>query len=187
MTPRPKSLREVAHFSDSLAAFGRNMRDWLHEIRGFSSRPQVALSIREEPQWLRDRFPEGSVADSWLAAYAEHVSSQIGLSPPDWAFHASRISDLPWFSDAGASPGLRWLALARSPLAFKRRNLYTTGVELDLRLRAGRPAKSAAEKRASNAKRQRRFRARLKEELIRLRILDSKLGGRVRTPVASRR
>jgi hypothetical protein len=151
------------------------MRDWLHEIRRLSSRPQIERAIWDEPERLKDRFPDGAVADAWLAAYAEHLSSRIGRTPPDWAFDGSRIVDSPWFADVGASPMLRALALACSPLAFKRRNLYATGVELDLRLRAGRPGKSAIEKRKSNAERQRRFRARRKAELTRLRRLLSTL------------
>jgi hypothetical protein len=62
-----------------------------------------------------------------------------------------------------------------SPLAFKRRNLYTTNVELPLRLRAGQPRKSAEQKRQSNASRQWRFRARRREEFSRLRNLEKKV------------
>jgi hypothetical protein len=76
------------------------------------------------------------------------------------------------------SPKLRESALAHSPLAFKRRNLYTYSVELPLRLHRGRPRKSLEQKRRSNAERQRRFRARRKAELKRLRGL---LAGRARS------
>jgi hypothetical protein len=65
----------------------------------------------------------------------------------------------------------RLLALEQTPLPFKRRNLYTPSVEVPLKLRAGRPAKSADEKRRANAKRQHRFRTRRKAELATLRAL----------------
>ena len=71
---------------------------------------------------------------------------------------------------------LRALALARSPLAFKRRNIFTPAVDLPLRLRAGRPAKSPEEKRRVNAERQRRFRKARQRELIALRKLARKHG-----------
>jgi hypothetical protein len=61
------------------------------------------------------------------------------------------------------------LALARAPLAFKRRNIFTPSVDLPLVLRAGRPTKSAEEKRKTNAERQRRFRQARLQELAALR------------------
>jgi hypothetical protein len=170
VTPRPASLKDVASQSDSIVAFGHNMRDWLHEVRRSSSRPQLERAYAEEPATLRDRFPQGDVADAWLGAYAEHLASQIGRAPPDWAFHASRIADEPWFA-IPTDPRLRALALIHSPLPFRRRNLYTSAVDLPLRLRAGRPRKSSQEKRLSNAERQRRFRKRRRAELKKLREL----------------
>jgi hypothetical protein len=178
MTPRPSSLREVAEQSDSVTEFGFNVREWLHEIRRFSSRPQLKRAIAEEPPILRNRFPGGEISDAWLAAYAEHLATEIGSQPPVWSFKIERVADEPWFSDELFSPKLRALAFIRSPLAFKRRNLYTPGVWLPLRLRRGRPRKSLDQKRKSNAERQRRFRARRKAELIKLRGL---LAGRTQS------
>jgi len=169
MTPRPTSLKDVARQTDSFADFGRNVRDWLHEVRRFSSRPQLERALADEPPRLKDRFPQGEIADAWLAAYAEHAASQLDRVPPIWAFEASRTAEEPWFADESASPKLRALALFHSPLAFKRRNLYTSDVELPLRLHAGQPRKSADQKRESNAVRQRRFRARQRAELKKLR------------------
>jgi hypothetical protein len=57
----------------------------------------------------------------------------------------------------------------RARLTFKRRNIFTPSVDLPLSLRAGRPAKSAEEKRKTNAGRQRRFRAARRDELAALR------------------
>jgi hypothetical protein len=158
-------LKEVAGQSGSLADFGRNLRDWLHEVRRLSSRPQLERAIAEELPRLKGRFPGGKTADAWLAAYAEHVSSRINRMPPRWAFRASRVAEEPWFADESAGPRLRALALIRSPLAFKRRNLYTPDVELPVNLRPGRPRKTEEQKRESNAELQRRFRARRRAEL----------------------
>ncbi|MCX6955367.1 MAG: hypothetical protein NTV51_24720 [Verrucomicrobia bacterium] len=170
MNLRPATLKEVAERSDSIGEFGRHLRDWLHELRRASSRPQAAAVIADEPPRLADKFPSGAVADAWLAAYAEHVAGKIGVAAPAWAFAPWRISDEPLF-DEGATPALRALALAGSPLAFKRRNIFTPSVDLPLTLRAGRPAKSAEEKRQANAARQRRFRRARSEELAALRKL----------------
>lgn len=171
MNSRPTTLKEIAERSDSLGDFGRHLRDWLHELRRVSSRPQIATMIAGEPPRLRDRFPQGQVADAWLAAYAEHLAGKIGGDAPGWAFAPWRVSAEPLFDEGGDTPGLRILALARAPLAFKRRNIFTPAVDLPLSLRAGRPANSAEEKRRVNAARQRRFRKARLDELARLRSL----------------
>jgi hypothetical protein len=176
MITRPKSLKEVAQNSESLNDFGLNLRDWQHELRKASSRAQAAASIAEEPPRLRDKFPEGYVADAWLAAYAEHLSGKIGQPAPVWAFVPWRISAEPIFDEGSDSPGLRALALAHAPLAFKRRNIFTPSVDLPLKLRAGRPVKTAEEKRKNNAERQRRFREARLLELAKLRKLARKYG-----------
>jgi len=170
---RPAKLKDVAERSDSIGDFGRHLRDWLHELRRASSRAQAAAAIVDEPLRLRDRFPEGRVADAWLAAYAEHLAGKIGVPPPEWAFARWRTAEDPLF-DEGSTPALRDLALIRAPLAFKRRNIFTHAVDLPLALRAGRPAKSVEEKRRTNAERQRRFRETRNAELATLRKLVRK-------------
>src|SRR5688500_3972439 len=138
-----------------------------------SSRTQAAVTITDEPPRLRDKFPQGNVADAWLAAYAEHLAGKIGRAAPEWAFVPWRTSDEPIF-DEGSTPALRTLALVRAPLAFKRRNIFTPSVDPPLALRAGRPTKSVEEKRLTNALRQRRFRETRRDELAALRKLARK-------------
>ncbi len=173
MSLRPATLKEIAQRSDSIGNFGRHLRDWLHELRRASSRPQAAATIADEPPRLREKFAQGGIADAWLAAYAEHLAGKIGDVAPEWAFTPWRTSDDPIF-DEGSTPALRTLALVRAPLAFKRRNIFTPSVDLPLTLRAGRPPKTADEKRKSNAARQRRFRQARQDELAALRHLAHK-------------
>jgi hypothetical protein len=142
MNLRPTTLKAVAERSDSIGDFGRHLRDWLHELRRVSSRPQAVRSITEEPPRLSDKFSRGQIADAWLAAYAEHLACKIGAVAPEWAFAPWRTSIDPLFDD-GSTPALRILALSRSPLAFRRRNIFTPSVDLPLALRAGRPKKSS--------------------------------------------
>jgi hypothetical protein len=174
MATRPKSLKEVAEQSESLREFGLNLRDWLHELRRASSHSQAAATVGDEPPRLKDKFPEGNIADAWLGAYAEHLAGKIHRTAPAWAFTQERIAAEPVFDEGADSSKLRAIALARSPLAFKRRNIFTPSVDLPLRLRAGRPAKSLDEKRKNNAERQRRFRAARLQELKVLRKLARK-------------
>jgi hypothetical protein len=177
---RPRTLKEIAERTDSLGDFGLNLRDWLHELRGVSSRRQAAAAIADEPALLREKFAEGYVADAWLAAYAEHLAGKVGVCAPAWAFLPSRIAIEPIFDEGGASRRLRMLALAHAPQAFKRRNIFTPSVDLPVSLRAGRPAKSIEEKRRTNAERQRRFRKARLHELALLRKLVRKQAKRLK-------
>lgn len=174
MNQRPKSLREIAERADTITDFGRHLRDWLHELRRASSRPQAVAAIADEPPRLREKFPQGHIADAWLAAYAEHLARKVHRAAPAWAFAPERIATDPIFDDGADSPMLRALALAHAPAAFKRRNIFTPSVDFPLRLRAGRPARSLAEKRKNNAEHQRRFRKARLEELAALRKLARK-------------
>ncbi|MFT3782310.1 MAG: hypothetical protein QM790_09865 [Nibricoccus sp.] len=171
MNQRPSTLKAVAERSESLADFGRHLRDWLHELRLVSSRPLAAVAVAEEPPRLSRKFAQGKVADAWLAAYAEHLAVKAGIQPPNWVFTSSRVLTEPIFNEQNESPGLRALALANAPLAFKRRNIYTPSVDLPLSLHAGRPRKAALEKRQTNAERQRRFREKRAAEFKALRKL----------------
>jgi hypothetical protein len=140
-------------------------------LRRASSRTQAAAAIADEPPRLREKFPQGHVADAWLGAYAEHLARKVDRTAPAWAFAPGRVATDPVFDDGADSPTLRALALAHAPAAFKRRNIFTPSVDLPLRLRAGRPTKSLEEKRKNNAERQRRFRKARLEELATLRKL----------------
>ena len=118
MNQRPSTLKAVAERSESLADFGRHLRDWLHELRLVSSRPLAAVAVAEEPPRLSRRFAQGKVADAWLAAYAEYLAVKAGLQPPNWVFASSRALAEPSFNEESESPKLRALALAHTPLAF---------------------------------------------------------------------
>lgn len=167
MTDRPRSLHEIAERAEDLDHFGHEFADWLHTLRTLRSRAALAQAIAEEPALIASRFPEGHIADAWLAAYAEYLAQRTGIVKPAWTLSPQRIAREPWFSTA--HPVARARALRDSPPAFKNRNLFTEAVDLPLRLRAGRPPKRAEEKRRTNAERQRRFRARRAVELDLLR------------------
>ena len=169
MTTRPLTLHQVAERSDTLEDFGRHFQDWLHTVRTLTSRPRVEAAVREAPPRLARRFPQGPVADAWLAAYAEHTAHTIGRAVPGWT--AGRVSPEPWFAVSAPDTPSRLAALRDSPAPFKSRNLFTPAVDLPLTLSAGRPAKTKEELRRANAERQRKFRALRQDELKRLRKL----------------
>ena len=112
MITRPKSLKEVAEQSASLSEFGLHLRDWLHEVRRASSRTQAVAAVADEPPRLQDKFPQGYIADAWLASYAEHLARKVDRTAPAWAFAPERIAADPIFDEGADSPTLRALALA---------------------------------------------------------------------------
>jgi hypothetical protein len=160
MNHRPQTLHELAERADSLDEFGRHFRDWLHELRRYSSRAQINRAIARKPELVAGRFPQGQVADAWLAAYAEYIAGKIGQAAPAWVSSPRRVAPEPWFAVDAGQAAARLAALRDSPPAFKKRNLFTPAVDLPFTLRAGRPALSAEHKRRTNAERQRRFRVR---------------------------
>jgi hypothetical protein len=172
MQARPASLAEVAVRADSLERFGRELADWLHTLRGLGSRPALAATIAEAPGLLAGRFLEGALADATLAAYADLLAARTGIAPPGWCNAPERIAPEPWFANPGRRG--RLLALRDTPPAFKRRNLFSAVPDLPVSLRAGRPPVSAAQRRANNAERQRRFQQRRRELVRRLTGADER-------------
>ncbi len=171
-TPRPLTLAQVAERSHTFEEFGRHFQDWLHTVRTLTSRSRVEAAVREAPPRLAQRFPEGKVADAWLAAYAEHAANKIGWAVPQWTF--GRISPEPWFAVSSQDTPSRIAALRDSPAPFKSRNLFTPAVDFPLALSAGRPAKTKEELRQADAARQKAFRLRRQAELQALRKLAAR-------------
>lgn len=133
---RAKTLGDVAAWSDSRAVFRRNLRDWVAHAHGLAVRSQVIGSVIVPPRLLRGKFPEGAVADAWLAAYAEFVCLHMSAAIPEWAIKPNRFLASPSFDDGVLDPKLRALALDASPEAFRRRNIFTTAVDLALKVGA---------------------------------------------------
>lgn len=157
---RPKSLAEVTARSVSKESFGRELADFEHELQRCSSRKGLSAAIEDKPELLRGTFPTGAIADAWLAAYAEHLAHQFALAYPEWIFGASRFLGEPYIHDTHSRRLKVWHTL-KAPPAFSRRNLFVD-IHLPLiRLRRGRPRKSAAHKREMNRLRVARHRAKV--------------------------
>lgn len=133
---RATSLSDVAAWSSSHAVFKRNLRDWCDHARGITARSTALASVVAQPRLLRAKFPEGAVADAWLAAYAEYVCLQLAASIPEWALKPNRFLSEPSFDDGVSDPRARALVLDQSPEAFRRRNIFTGLGELALNVPA---------------------------------------------------
>lgn len=160
---RPQSARAVARRAASLADFGLNLRDWFHELRHISTRAKLREAVRVRPPRLAGRFPDGAVADAFLAAQVEFFCRRTMVRPPRWTQDPAYVLDEPWFSAPGRR--LRAHLLLDTPDEFRNRNLFTTS-ELEVKIRRGRPRLSPAQKREKARLRQQRFRLRRKQRVL---------------------
>jgi hypothetical protein len=159
---RPESLAEVASLSTSEEAFGRNLADFEHELVRLSSRKSLAATIETRPRLLAQVFLTGAVADAWLGAYAEELALRFDLNYPGWIWESDRFLKTPYIHDRHSRRLKIWHTL-KSPPGFTRRNLFVDLHLPPVRLRAGRPCKSAAHKREMNRRRVANHRARHKQ------------------------
>jgi hypothetical protein len=140
-----------------LEQFGRNVRDWLHELRLLTTREGLSAVVHHRPRSLRFIFPEGKIADAFLAAQVEYLCRHAGIRPPSWTDSPEYVLDDPWFGYSDAPAALRAMLIRDAPVEFKNRNLFTTS-EIEWRPRRGRPRKSLEEHREKTRLRQRRWR-----------------------------
>lgn len=155
---RPRSARSVATRSRSLEEFGRNLRDWLHELRRVTTRAGLAAACARRPRRLAEVFPDGALADAFLAAQVEYLLRRARLPLPRWVEDPSFILPAPWFPHPDADKHLRALLIRDAHVEFANRNLFTTS-EYTWAARRGRPVTlTAAERRAHARERLRRWR-----------------------------
>ncbi|MCH8541729.1 MAG: hypothetical protein LAT58_13300 [Opitutales bacterium] len=157
---RPLSAAEVAAHSSDPETFGRNLRDWQHELRRITSRQAFAQRIQEPPPLLAGKLRDHGQCDAYLAAYVDWLCQRHGVPVPDWANDTERCAVKAWYD----YPPLWQDALINAPGAFRRRGVFTRPDDV-LRFRPGRPPMSSFHKRRKSAERQRRYRARIREKL----------------------
>ncbi|MCC5834186.1 MAG: hypothetical protein JJU20_05585 [Opitutales bacterium] len=165
----PLQIKDIAAKSENLSDFGLLLREWNHTLtRGdVSSRPAIARAIKEAPRILSEQFPEGNIADAYLAAYAEWIADKAGISRPPWTCDPRRSLEVPWFAD-----NARASLIVLTPASFRHRNVFTIPEEV-VHLRRGRPRVSSSQKKAKARARDRRYRQRVKEWIQKGRTADS--------------
>jgi hypothetical protein len=117
---RPRSLAEVAAWSNDRREFHRHLADFLDQFR---LEPR-AETLAVEPARVAARFPGGDVCDAYLAAVAVSLAREIRVAPPAWAWTEDRKLKHPWFASPG--PAIRAMLLWESPAPFRERNLFVS-------------------------------------------------------------
>jgi hypothetical protein len=113
---RPDTLAEVARRISAAAAFGPTLSEFLDEF--YQNPERRAAMIAEEPARLADVR-----AQAMLGAVGEHLARRWNLAVPAWTNDPSRFLHEPYFTTP--IENLKAMLLAQSPLAFRRRLIFT--------------------------------------------------------------
>jgi hypothetical protein len=114
---RPDTLAEVARRVSAGAAFGPTLREFLDEF--YMNPERRAAMIADEPPIL-----ENTRHHAMLGAVGEHLARRWNLDGvPAWTDHPSRFLHEPYFPTPIEK--LKAMLLVQSPLAFRRRMIFT--------------------------------------------------------------
>lgn len=115
---RPDSLREAVeqHLASGLPLY-HSVSEFLDE---FYTRPaERQRMVDEEPGLIGD-----AREDAYVGAVGEHLALRWGLCVPEWVHDPRRFLHDPWYvGDVG--PALAAFLLMESPMAFRRRLIFT--------------------------------------------------------------
>ena len=129
---RPDTLAEVARRVNAGAAFGPTLSEFLDEFYRHPERRQAMID--REPMRLPDARQHAT-----LGAVGEHLARRWGLVVPRWTDDPSRFLHEPYFTTP--IERLKAMLLVQSPLAFRRRLIFTEAEPLR---RARMPRTSAS-------------------------------------------
>ncbi len=93
--------------------------DFRHRAK---SKEEKSALVREKPEPIQSE--EFKDVDAYLAAVAEYLCREAGLSPPAWTEGPEYFLPKPWF--AGGLENLKAILLVESPIPFRRRNLFVS-------------------------------------------------------------
>lgn len=114
---RPNSLAEVARRVNAGAAVGPTLSEFLDEF--YMNPERRAAMIADDPPRLADTRDH-----AMLGGVGEHLARRWNLSGvPAWTDHPSRFLHEPYFTTP--IENLKAMLLAQSPLAFRRRMIFT--------------------------------------------------------------
>lgn len=116
--PRPHTLAEVARRRNAGEDFSLLLREFLDEFYGALRRGDATSLIADEPEVLPDPNEHAS-----LGGVGEHLARRWKLKIPAWTEDPSRFLHRPYFTTS--IEGLKALLIAESPIAFRRRLIFT--------------------------------------------------------------
>lgn len=115
---RPGTLAEVARRRNGGEDLSALLREFLDEFYDAVRRGEAAPLIAEMPEPLAEPREH-----ALLGGIAEHLARRWSLPIPGWTDDRSRFLREPYFTTE--VEGFKALLLAQSPLAFRRRLIFT--------------------------------------------------------------
>ena len=115
---RPATLAEVAHRRNEGEDFGMLLAEFLDTFYNAVKRGAAAPLLDEDPAALTD-----DTEHALLGAVGEHLARRWSLPIPEWTNDPSRFLTRPHFTTP--LDGFKALMIAQSPLAFRRRLIFT--------------------------------------------------------------
>ena len=164
---RPQTAAEVSQGVCDLESFGRNIRDWQHELQKIPHKQELQKRMEDEPELLSVVLKDDGQSDAYLAAYVDWMCERIGIDSPNWVNQPERYARKPWYD----LPHLWKDSFVQAPGSFRVRGIFTIPENV-IRLRPGRARVSAESKRKKNAQRQKRHRQRIQQKLEKLKDLE---------------
>ena len=124
MPPVPKTLAEVARFyrgsgDGEEEAFSVLVDEFLDAFYTEADPATRQAMIDEEPPFIGNER-----LDAYIGAVGEHLARRWDLRIPAWSDDPRREVAEPWFIDLMGN-GLSGLLLVESPIAFRRRRIFT--------------------------------------------------------------
>ena len=115
---RPGTLAQVLQLVRNGEKLRFSLAGFLDDFYGDSSTESRARRIAEDPGLTEDQR-----LNALLGAIGEHLARRWSIGPPPaWTNQAQRFLDRPWFIGHERTKGF---LLAESPLAFRRRFIFT--------------------------------------------------------------
>ncbi len=135
MRPHPRSLAQaVSWMLEKRDAFTVLLDEFLDEFYTEETSLARQAMIDEEPARIGDERD-----DAYIGAVGEHLAHRWGLLIPEWTDQPWRQVSEPWFVGS-MGKGLSGLLLVESPIAFRRRRIFTEAEPLRrARMPAGDP------------------------------------------------
>ena len=134
---RPDTLVEVARRRKAGGDFSLLLREFLDEFYESLRSGVAGTSIAGDPVALSDPQEQ-----ALLGAIGEHLARRWNLAIPPWTEDPSRFLHRPYFTTT--IEGLKALLLAESPIAFRRRLIFTEAEPLRRARMPQRPQASQA-------------------------------------------
>ena len=115
---RPRTLAEVARRRKAGDDLSLLLREFLDEFYAGVPTREAAACIADAPESLPDPREH-----ALLGAVGEHLARRWDLAIPPWTDDPSRFLHRPYFTTP--LEGLKALLIAESPIAFRRRLIFT--------------------------------------------------------------